>query len=99
MFRACRITLPADHDGRLSFNAIFGLIPDYVSLNYPSNATAMIFGIGNVMLGLGAMKGNFLGGVIKDESGSFQLIYIAAAALAVLLVLIASFLKTPKSQS
>lgn len=81
----------------LAFNAIFGLIPAYVSLSYPSQATALIFGIGNVMLGLGAMTGNFLGGIIKDQAGSFQLIYGAALTLAVLLTFIAMFLRKPTS--
>lgn len=79
----------------LSFNAIFGLIPAYVSLSYPGSATALIFGIGNIMLGLGAMTGNYLGGVIKDGSGSFQPIYAVAIAVAVTLAILAVFLRKP----
>lgn len=71
----------------LAFNAIFGLIPAYVSLTYPAAATAMIFGIGNVMLGLGAMVGNYLGGAIKEGTGSFQPVYATALGVAILLVL------------
>lgn len=83
----------------LSFNAIFGLVPAYVSLRYPAGATAMIFGIGNVLLGLGALTGNFLGGLIKQEAGSFQTIYVAALGLAVLLAGGAAVLRQPPAPS
>lgn len=83
----------------LAFNAIFGLIPAYVSLAYPTKATALIFGMGNVMLGLGAMTGNFLGGVVKDESGSFQQIYIVALVSAAALIVLAIFLRRPRAAS
>jgi MFS family permease len=83
----------------LAFNAIFGLIPAYVSLAYPTKATALIFGMGNVMLGLGAMTGNFLGGVLKDESGSFQQIYIVALVSAAALIVLAIFLRRPGAAS
>jgi predicted MFS family arabinose efflux permease len=70
-----------------------------VSLAYPTRATALIFGMGNVMLGLGAMTGNFLGGVLKDESGSFQQIYIVALVSAAALIVLAIFLRRPGAAS
>lgn len=42
----------------LAFNAIFGLIPAYVSLTYPVKMTVTVFGMGNIMLGLGATGSN-----------------------------------------
>jgi MFS family permease len=80
----------------LAFNAIFGLIPAYVSLTYSARMTAPIFGFSNVMLGLGAMAGNMIGGLIKEVTGSFQTSYALAAGTVVLLFLVALMLRGEK---
>lgn len=77
----------------LAFNAIFGLIPAYVSLTYPARMTAPIFGFGNVMLGLGAMTGNMIGGLTKEATGSFQTSYSLALATALVLLVIALLIR------
>ncbi len=79
----------------LAFNAIFGLIPAYVSLEFRPALTAPIFGAANVMLGLGAMIGNFLGGVIKDWSGSFIPNFIGALFIALFLALLFQLVQKP----
>lgn len=78
----------------LAFNAIFGLIPAYVSPTYPARLTAPIFGLGNVMLGLGAMTGNMIGGVTKEATGSFQFSYSLAAGTALVLLPVTLLLKS-----
>lgn len=80
----------------LAFNAIFGLIPAYVSLTYPARMTAPIFGFSNVMLGLGAMAGNMIGGLTKEATESFQISYALAAGTAVVLFLVTLMLRAEK---
>jgi predicted MFS family arabinose efflux permease len=80
----------------LAFNAIFGLIPAYVSLTYPSRMTALIFGVSNVMLGLGAMTGNMIGGLSREATGSFLTIYTLAEVTATALFLISLMLGAKK---
>lgn len=80
----------------LAFNAIFGLIPAYVSLSYPARMTVPIFGVSNVMLGLGAMTGNMIGGLSREATGSFQTSYMLAAGTAMALLLISLMLGTKK---
>lgn len=80
----------------LAFNAIFGLIPAYVSLTYPARMTAPIFGFSNVMLGLGAIAGNMIGGLTKEATESFQTSYAVAAGTAVLLFLATLLLRAEK---
>lgn len=82
----------------LAFSAIFGLIPAYVSLTYPARMTAPIFGFSNVMLGLGAMAGNMIGGLTKEATGSFQTNYALAAGTVVVLFLVTLMLRGERRQ-
>lgn len=81
----------------LSFNAIFGLIPAFVSLNFSKDLSTVIFGLATVLLGLGSMIGNLFGGVIHDFAKSFLPIYqistLTALILAVLSVLLGKYSK------
>ncbi len=70
----------------LAFNAIFGLMPAFVSLNFHGRSATTIFGFGNVLLGLGSMAGNYLGGATKDALGSFQLIYLISLGAGIVLL-------------
>lgn len=72
----------------LAFNAIFGLIPAYISLAFPARLTTPLFGLGNVMLGTGAMIGNYVGGVTKDVLGSFVPVFSANLVIALCLALV-----------
>lgn len=74
----------------LAFYAIFGLVPAYISVWFRGDAATLLFGIGNIALGLGGLLGNFGGGYAKALTGSFAPLYglvLAAAALQVLLAL------------
>jgi MFS family permease len=70
----------------LAFYPIFGLIPAYVSKMASSAALAVtIFGIANIMQGVGGMLGNYCAGVLASVSGSFVAVYAVIAAVAALL--------------
>ena len=68
----------------LSFYAIFGLVPAYISHLFGDGNAALVFAFGNVALGLGGIAGNLTGGFTKELLGSFSALYllILAAALA-----------------
>lgn len=55
----------------ISFYAIFGLVPAYISHVYGPGSAALVFAFGNVALGLGGIVGNLLGGWFKVSTGSF----------------------------
>ncbi|WP_324104954.1 MFS transporter [Noviherbaspirillum sp.] len=59
----------------ISFYAICGLIPTYISHVFGEGAAALVFAFGNVAIGLGGIAGNLLGGVLKVSAGSFEPIY------------------------
>ncbi|WP_296261018.1 MULTISPECIES: MFS transporter [unclassified Pseudomonas] len=73
----------------LAFYPIFGLIPAYVSKMAGSATLAVtIFGVANILQGVGGMIGNFSGGVLAGFNGSFVGVYAAIALVAVLLALL-----------
>jgi predicted MFS family arabinose efflux permease len=63
-------------------------MPALVSANFKDKSATLVFGLGNVMLGLGSMTGNFLGGVTKDLTSSFQLIHCISLGATMLLLLL-----------
>lgn len=80
----------------LAFYAIFGLVPAYVSAVYRGETATLLFGIGNIALGLGGLLGNLAGGYAKSLMGSFTPVYGVITAAALLLVLLA--LVTPNER-
>ncbi|MCY4304943.1 MAG: MFS transporter [Aestuariivita sp.] len=78
----------------LSFYAIFGLVPAYISHVYKNNTAALAFSFGNVTLGLGGIFGNVIGGWLKQQMGTFDGIYtiilVAAAGSAIVCVIMRS---------
>ncbi len=78
----------------ITFYAIFGLVPAYISHVFGQGSAALVFAFGNIALGLGGIVGNILGGALKVSSGSFEPIYMvmlgAAVASAVLSFLMPS---------
>jgi predicted MFS family arabinose efflux permease len=75
----------------LAFYAIFGLVPAYISAWFKGDAATLLFGIGNIALGLGGLLGNLGGGYAKSLLGSFAPVYafvLAAALLQVVLALV-----------
>lgn len=70
----------------IAFYPIFGLIPAYVSKMASTAALAVtIFGIANIMQGVGGMIGNYCSGLLASSSGTFVGVYCAIGVVAVLL--------------
>ncbi len=67
----------------LAFYAIFGLCPAYISHTTTEKQSTLVFGIGNILLGLGSMLGNLAGGSLKELTGTFEWTYILVALAAV----------------
>jgi hypothetical protein len=59
-----------------------------VPLTYLTRA----FGIANVLIGLGGMLGNFLGGASKELVGSFAPLYLCIAGLLLVQLLVVGLL-------
>ncbi|CRM20326.1 Sugar phosphate permease [Pseudomonas salomonii] len=65
----------------LAFYPIFGLVPSYIGQIVAVNRLTQAFGIANVLIGLGGVCGNFLGGLSKDLTGSFSTVYWVVSLL------------------
>lgn len=76
----------------LSFYAIYGLVPAYISHRFGDGTAALVFAFGNVAAGLGGMAGNLAGGFGKDLLGSFDVIYAVILVAALASVVIAAVL-------
>jgi predicted MFS family arabinose efflux permease len=77
----------------LSFNAIFGLVPAFVSLYFSANMATAVFAASNVMLGLGSMLGNLLGGLLREQQQSFVQVYVGSLAIDLLLIILSLYLQ------
>ncbi|UZJ58018.1 MFS transporter [Pseudomonas sp. KU26590] len=80
-----------------AFYPIFGLVPTYIGQIVHVSRLTQAFGIANVLIGLGGVCGNFLGGLTKDTTGSFSSVYAAVAMLLLLQVALVLMLKKPKN--
>ena len=67
----------------LAFYTIFGLLPAYTSIIFSKDEATSVFGIGNVLLGLGGMVGNYFAGLSREHTGSFETIYWGVLATAI----------------
>lgn len=79
----------------LAFYPIFGLVPTYIGQIVDVSRLTQAFGIANVLIGLGGVCGNFLGGLSKDLTGSFSTVYIAVAVLLFVQVAMVFMLRQP----
>lgn len=83
----------------LAFYSIFGLIPAYISkVNTPSMGVK-VFAMANIVHGAGGITGNFLGGWLKDNTGTFQWLYGAIACTLVVLIIFTLFLPNEHKRS
>jgi predicted MFS family arabinose efflux permease len=86
----------------LAFYAIFGLVPAYTSIIFSKEEATSVFGIGNVLLGLGGMVGNYFAGLAREYTGSFETTYwivlVAAVATLVLSLVMRNERKPGKSR-
>lgn len=80
----------------LTYNAIFGLHPTYVSKILPPEKTARLFGLLNLALGIGSMIGNYAGGLFQTLTGSFELTYIIMFVMSVVTVGICMLIEPDK---
>lgn len=81
----------------VAFYPIFGLVPTYIGQIVHVSRLTQAFGIANVLIGLGGVCGNFLGGLTKDMTGSFSSVYAAVAMLLLLQVALVFMLRKPKN--
>jgi MFS family permease len=65
----------------LAFYPVFGLVPTYLGQTVPIHHLTQAFGVANVLIGLGGVLGNFLGGICKEWLGSFAPLYLCIAGL------------------
>jgi predicted MFS family arabinose efflux permease len=77
----------------LAFNAIFGLLPAFVSQSFDAHKATTVFALGNFMLGSGSMLGNLLGGVLRDYQQSFVPVYIGSLGVDLLLIGLSLYLR------
>jgi len=67
----------------LSFYAVYGLIPAYITKTSPPHSSTTIFAVANVFLGVGTSVGNIGSGYLQSLLGSFQGIYTGVGIIAV----------------
>jgi len=66
----------------LSFFAVYGLIPAYITKTVNDKQATAVFAGANVCLGLGTAFGNLVSGYIPELSGSLQHVYFGIAGVA-----------------
>ena len=66
----------------LSFFAVYGLIPAYITKTVEEKQTTVVFAVANICLGIGTAFGNLSGGYIPLLSGSLQTVYFAIGLVA-----------------
>lgn len=66
----------------LSFFAVYGLIPAYITKTVTEQQATAVFAGANVCLGLGTAFGNLVSGYIPELSGSLQQVYFSVAGVA-----------------
>jgi predicted MFS family arabinose efflux permease len=81
----------------ISFYAIFGLVPAYISHVFGTGNAALVFAFGNIALGLGAIVGNMLGGVLKVSTGSFEPIYLIMLTAALCSAVLSAMMPSERS--
>jgi predicted MFS family arabinose efflux permease len=72
----------------VSFYAIYGLIPAYISKTVEPRTVTTVFAVANVFLGLGTTLGNVIAGYFPSWSGSFRNAFIVECTLACVAILL-----------
>ncbi|HEX8596679.1 MAG TPA: MFS transporter [Pseudomonas sp.] len=81
----------------LAFYPVFGLVPTYLGQVVPLACLTRAFGVANVLIGLGGVLGNFLGGACKEQLGSFAPLYLCIAGLLLVQLMVVGLLPDRKS--
>lgn len=66
----------------LSFFAVYGLIPAYITKTIAEDQTTAVFAGANICLGIGTAIGNLGSGFLPDLTGSLQQVYFCVAIVA-----------------
>ncbi|MEX3845362.1 MULTISPECIES: MFS transporter [Paraburkholderia] len=81
----------------LSFYAIYGLIPAYISKTMDPCSATTVFGVANVFLGLGTTLGNVMGGNFVAWFGSLKDVFITASAIACVAMILTATLRDERA--
>lgn len=76
----------------LSFFAVYGLIPAYITKTLDENKTTAVFAGANICLGVGTAFGKLGSGFIPALTGSLEQVYLYIAAVAIAAALLVSVL-------
>jgi MFS family permease len=80
----------------ISQATIYGMGPAYISKVMPAGSAARVFTFGTMVMSLGALTGNFLGGWSKGVTDTFYWFYLAMGALFALGALLSLLLVSEK---
>lgn len=81
----------------LSFYAVYGLIPAYITKTVDPRSAVTVFAVANVFLGGGTTLGNVIGGFAPAMFGTLQSVFLAASATAVLGLIATTTLRDERS--
>lgn len=65
----------------VAFYPIFGLVPSLIGRLVSINKITLAFGVANILIGIGGVIGNFLGGLFHDKYQTFTGLYLIIAIL------------------
>nr|WKF56285.1 4-hydroxybenzoate transporter PcaK [Paraburkholderia busanensis] len=77
----------------VSFYAIYGLIPAYISKTVDARSATTVFAVANIFLGLGTTLGNVVGGYVPRWYGSLRGVFVAASVLACVAMVLTMMLR------
>lgn len=80
----------------LAYFGTFGMFPAYVSKMADEGNASSTYGIGNLCLGSGAAVFNFVGGTIKAQTGSFEIMFIVSCAIAIAIMVLAMWMQSDR---
>ena len=74
----------------IGFFAVYGLLPAYISHSFPAAQSIAIFGYVNAAQAAFSALGNYLFGLLRDQTGSFDILFWASAGLALVGIVISA---------
>lgn len=74
----------------IGFFAVYGLLPAYISHSFPAGQSIAIFGYVNAAQAAFSAVGNYLFGFLRDQTGSFDILFWVSAGLALVGIVISA---------
>ena len=74
----------------IGFFAVYGLLPVYISQSFPAAQSIAIFGYVNAAQATFSALGNYLFGFLRDQTGSFDILFWTSVGLALVGIVIAA---------